>query len=123
MPLLRYFQPSSQTMKTTLPSSISSATRTAILAIAPLETPAKMPSSSSSLRVQTIASSLVTQISPSSRARSLIGGRQRARPDDRSRGGHEDRAVQQGEIDERRDEAVVEGPQALDGLALLGLRG
>ena len=59
MPDERYFQPSSQTMKTTLPSSISFAIRTATRAIAPDETPAKMPSSSSSLRVQTIASAFV----------------------------------------------------------------
>ena len=61
-------------MKTTLPSSISFAMRTAIEAIAPDETPAKMPSSSSSLRVQTIASRLVTKIFRSSRQRSMIGG-------------------------------------------------
>src|ERR671914_312938 len=40
MPDDRYFQPSSQTMKTMLPSSISFAIRTAIDAIAPEETPA-----------------------------------------------------------------------------------
>src|SRR3954462_11673364 len=74
MPLERYFQPSSQTMKTTLPSSISLAIRTAIDAIAPLETPAKMPSSSSSLRVHTTASWLVTKILRSSSDRSMIGG-------------------------------------------------
>ena len=48
--------------------------RTAIEAIAPEETPAKMPSSSSSLRVQTIASWLVTKIFRSSSERSMIGG-------------------------------------------------
>ena len=39
-----------------------------------METPAKMPSSSSSLRVQTIASRLVTKILRSSSERSMIGG-------------------------------------------------
>src|SRR3954466_12324405 len=74
MPDERYFQPSSQTTNTTLPSSSSPATRTAMEAIAPEETPAKMPSSSSSRRVQTIASRLVTKIFRSSRPRSMIGG-------------------------------------------------
>src|SRR3954447_11691762 len=70
----RYFQPSSATMKTTLPSSSSPAIRCATRAIAPDETPAKTPSSSSSLRVQTMASWLVTKIFRSSRLRSMIGG-------------------------------------------------
>ena len=61
-------------MKTTLPSSISLATRTAIEAIAPAETPVKSPSSSSSLRVQTTASAFETKIFRSSRERSMIGG-------------------------------------------------
>src|ERR1700693_4875264 len=74
MPLERYFQPSSATTKTTLPSSSSPAIRTAMLAMAPLETPAKRDSSSSSLRVQTIASWLVTKIFRSSSPRSMIGG-------------------------------------------------
>ena len=74
MPLERYFQPSSATTNTTLPSSSSPAMRTAMLAMAPLETPAKRPSSSSSLRVHVIASLLVTKILRSSRARSMIGG-------------------------------------------------
>src|SRR3954468_14739576 len=74
MPLDRYFQPSSQTMKTTLPSSSSPAMRTAIEAMAPDETPAKMPSSSRRRRVHTIASWLVTKILRSSRDKSMIGG-------------------------------------------------
>src|SRR3954454_5275761 len=74
MPDDRYFQPSSQTMNTTSPSSSSLAMRTAIEAIAPDETPAKMPSSSSSFRVHTIASWLVTKIFRSSSDRSMIGG-------------------------------------------------
>src|SRR3954463_10302012 len=74
MPEDRYFQPSSQTMKTTLPSSSSPAMRTAIEAIAPVETPAKMPSSSSSFLVHTTASWLVTKILRSSTERSMIGG-------------------------------------------------
>jgi hypothetical protein len=61
-------------MKTMLPSSISFAMRTAIEAMAPEETPAKMPSSSSSLRVQTIASWFVTKILRSSSEMSMIGG-------------------------------------------------
>ena len=48
--------------------------RTAIEAIAPVETPAKMPSSSSSFFVHTIASWLVTKIFRSSSERSMIGG-------------------------------------------------
>ena len=95
MPRERYFQPSSATMKTTLPSSSSPAIRTATRAIAPDETPAKSCSSSSSLRVQTIAS--------------LVG--------------HEDLAVEQREVDDRRDEAVVERAQALHRLALHRLGG
>ena len=47
---------------------------TAMRAIAPDETPAKRPSSSSSLRVQMIASRLVTKIFRSSSERSMIGG-------------------------------------------------
>src|SRR6476661_5405328 len=39
---------------------------------------------------------------------------QLARPDDRVAVGHEDLAVQEGQIDDRRDEAVVERAQALD---------
>ena len=69
--------------------------RTAIEAIAPVETPAKMPSSSSSL----------------------------LRPDDRVVVGDEDLPVQQREVDDRRDEAVVERAQALHGLALHRLGG
>src|SRR3954466_3128647 len=61
-------------MNTTLPSSSSPAMRTAIEAMAPLDTPAKMPSSSSSRRVHTIASWLVTKILRSSTERSMIGG-------------------------------------------------
>src|SRR6202035_2636565 len=74
MRLERYFQPSSATTNTTLPSSSSPAIRTAMLAIAPLETPANNPSSSSSLRVHTIASVFVTKIFRSSIAKSMIGG-------------------------------------------------
>src|SRR5271155_1178462 len=74
MPLDRYFQPSSATTNTTLPSSSSLAIRTAMLAIAPLETPANTPSSSSSRRVHRIASRLVTKILRSSSDRSMIGG-------------------------------------------------
>src|ERR1700694_4825138 len=74
MPLERYFQPSSATTNTTLPSSSSPAMRTAMLAMAPLETPANTPSSSRSLRVQEIASLLVTKILRSSTLRSMIGG-------------------------------------------------
>src|ERR1035438_10012863 len=74
MPLERYFQPSSATTNTTFPSSSSPAIRTAMLAIAPLDTPANRPSSSSSLRVQQIASRLVTKILRSSSERSMIGG-------------------------------------------------
>ena len=59
---------------TTLPSSSSPAMRTAMEAIAPLETPANTPSSSSSLRVQMIASRLVTKILRSSSEMSMIGG-------------------------------------------------
>ena len=61
-------------MNTTLPSSISLAIRTAMEAIAPLETPANRPSSCSSLRVHTTASWLVTKIFRSSSERSMIGG-------------------------------------------------
>src|SRR4051794_11209279 len=48
---------------------------------------------------------------------------QPARPDDRVVVGDEDLAVEQREIDDRRDEAVVERPQALHGLALHRLGG
>src|ERR1044072_765462 len=61
-------------MNTTLPSSSSPAIRTAIEAIAPDDTPAKIPSSSASRRVQTMASWLVTKIFRSSSERSMIGG-------------------------------------------------
>src|SRR5262249_35924513 len=57
-----------------LPPSSSPAMRAAMRAIAPEETPAKTPSSSSSLRVQTIASRLETMILRSSRVMSMIGG-------------------------------------------------
>src|SRR3954469_3827544 len=40
------------------------------------------------------------------------------RPHDRVVVGHEDLAIEQREVDDRRDEAVVERAQALDGLAL-----
>jgi hypothetical protein len=73
-PELRYFQPSSGATKTTLPSSSLLATRTAIAAIAPLDTPANSPSSSSSFLVQTTASRLETKILRSSSERSMIGG-------------------------------------------------
>ena len=67
MPEDRYFQPSSQTTNTTLPSSISRAMRTAMDAIAPLETPAKTPSSSSR-RVAVVAyhQTVVSRFSSSS---------------------------------------------------------
>ena len=48
---------------------------------------------------------------------------QLARPDDRVAVGDEDLAVQQREVDDRRDEAVVERAQALDRLALHRLGG
>src|SRR3954468_17546997 len=48
---------------------------------------------------------------------------QPARPDDRVAVGDEDLPVQQAQVDDRRDEAVVERAQALHGLALHGLRG
>jgi hypothetical protein len=95
MPEERYFQPSSQTMKTTLPSSSSFAIRTAIEAIAPDETPGE-----DALLVE-----------------------QPARPHDRVVVGDEDLPVQQREVDDRRDEAVVERAQALHGLALHRLGG
>src|SRR3984893_3818258 len=74
MPDDRYFQPSSATMNTTLPSSSSFAMRIATRAMAPEETPTNSRSSSSSLRVHTIASLLVTNILRSSSDRSMIGG-------------------------------------------------
>ena len=74
MPEEKYLEPSSATRKTTFPSSSSFAIRTATRAIAPEETPANSPSSSSSLRVNTIASRLVTKILRSSSDRSMIGG-------------------------------------------------
>jgi hypothetical protein len=57
-----------------LPSSRSAATRTAIEAIAPEETPANSPSSSSSFLVQTTASRFETKIFRSSSEMSMIGG-------------------------------------------------
>ena len=86
----RYFQPSSQTMKTTLPSSISPAMRTAMR-----RDRAGRDAGEHALLVE-----------------------QLARPDDRVAVGDEDLAVQQREVDDRRDEAVVERAQALDRLAL-----
>ena len=74
MPEERYFQPSSATTKTTLPSSSSEAILTATRAIAPEETPQNRPSSSRSLRVNTMASLFVTKILRSSSDRSMIGG-------------------------------------------------
>ena len=91
----RYFQPSSRTMKTTLPSSSSDAILTATRAIAPEETPANSPL-------------LVEQ---------LAGQR------DRIAVRHEDLAVQQGEVDDRRNESVLERAQSLDRLALHRLGG
>src|SRR5207253_10004736 len=73
-PELRYFQPSSGTTKTTLPSSMSWATRTAIDATAPAEPPVKRPSSARRRLVQTTASRLETKILRSSNERSRIGG-------------------------------------------------
>src|SRR4029078_2467474 len=46
-----------------------------------------------------------------------------ARPHDRVVVRDEDLPVEQAQVDDRRDEAVVEGPQALDRLALARLRG
>src|SRR3954453_6647590 len=48
---------------------------------------------------------------------------QPARPDDRVAVGDEDLAVEEAQIDDRRDEPVVQGAQALDRLALHGLGG
>ena len=82
-------------MNTTLPSSSSLAIRTATRAIAPDETPANN-------------ALLVEQL---------------AREHDRVGVGDEDLAVEQREVDDRRDEAVLERAQALDRLALHRLGG
>jgi len=70
----RYFHPSSAITNTTFPSPSSSAIRTATEAIAPEDTPAKIPSSEKSFCVHTIASRFETRILRSSRERSMIGG-------------------------------------------------
>src|SRR6185312_11905005 len=56
----RYFQPPSARTQTTTPSSSSSASFTATCTTAPAETPAKMPSLSSSARTAAIDSSFET---------------------------------------------------------------
>src|ERR1700753_787490 len=45
------------------------------------------------------------------------------RPDDRVAVGDHDFAVEKGDVDDRRDEAVIEGAEALDELSLFRLRG
>ena len=78
-----------------MPSSSSAAMRTQIAAIAPAETPANRPSS----REQPLG------------------------PDDRVAVRDHDLPVEHREVDDRRDEAVVERAQALDELALHRLGG
>src|SRR5919106_6726714 len=70
----RYFQPASASTQTTTPSSRSAASLRATCATAPDETPAKIPSSSSSARTPATDSSFETSIFRSSFATSRIGG-------------------------------------------------
>src|SRR5690348_8277122 len=73
-PAERYFQPPSARTQTTTPSSSSRASRRATWSTAPLETPAKMPSSSRSACTPRTASSFETSSFRSSLATSRIGG-------------------------------------------------
>src|SRR3954447_6594796 len=70
----RYFQPASARIATTTPSSSSSASFRATCPTAPADTPAKMPSSSSSRRTSCTDSSFVTSTLRSSFETSRIGG-------------------------------------------------
>src|SRR5205807_3412145 len=70
----RYFQPPSARIATTTPSSRSAASLRATCTTAPAETPAKMPSSSSSARTARTESSLETRTLRWSFETSRIGG-------------------------------------------------
>src|SRR5207253_3481716 len=73
-PAERYFQPPSGRTHTTTPSSSSAARRRATWTTAPDETPAKIPSSSSSARTPATASSFETRSLRLIFATSRIGG-------------------------------------------------
>src|SRR6266545_2183975 len=73
-PAERYFQPPSARIATTTPSSSSSASFRATCTTAPDETPAKIPSRSSSRRRPATASAFETSTFRSSRETSRIGG-------------------------------------------------
>src|SRR5919108_1277859 len=70
----RYFQPPSARIATTTPSSSSSARRRATCRTPPDETPAKIPSASSSARIPATDSAFDTSTFRSSRETSRIGG-------------------------------------------------
>src|SRR5918994_834029 len=70
----RYFHPPSARSTTTVPPSISPATRTATAIAAPHDRPAKMPSSASRRRTPITASRLVTRTLSSSTDSSSTGG-------------------------------------------------
>src|SRR5947209_2491297 len=71
---LRYFQPASASTQTTTPSSSSAARVRATCTTAPDETPANMPSASSSARTARTESSFETSSFRSSFETSRIGG-------------------------------------------------